>query len=254
MYNHKRQTNPQLQINGGTKMSNFMDFSTDKVDAFLMLIDKSGSMRDDESSVREGLRMYQKSFENFSEVNSIAVSVCRFADDFYSDEFKHVSNLNLSYGTGGGTALYYSIYHGAKYLTRYINEVTEAKGIVPRATFIVFSDGEPCGDRMSRGDAKKAIEDLNYAGVTTVFVAFGESIHSDFGKNMGFMSVIDVTDRDTLVNFLGVELSKSCKEQSKSMKSLGANFFSQAVGTTESERFSQATTQALEDTDWIDDI
>ena len=231
-----------------------MDFSTDKVDAFLMLIDKSGSMNDDENNVKEGLRMYQKSFENFSEVNSIAVSISRFDNYFHAGEFKHVKDLDLSYHTGGGTALYYSIYHAAEHLKNYIREVTEAKGIVPRATFIVFSDGEPCGDKMYPRDAKKAIEDLNYAGVTTVFVAFGESIHSSFGKDMGFMSVIDVTDRSTLVNFLGVELSKSCKEQSMSMKSLGANFFSQAVGNTESERFSQATAQALEDISWINDI
>lgn len=235
------------------KMSNFMDFSTDKVDVFLMLIDKSGSMERDESNVRAGLRMYQKSFENFSEANSIAVSICRFGNDFYPDEFKHVNNLDLRYNTGGGTALYYSICCGADYLKYYIRQVTEAKGIVPRATFIVFSDGEPCGDRRTWDDAKRAIEDLNYSGVTTVFVAFGESIQSEFGKRMGFMSVIDVTDRNTLVNFLGVELSKSCKEQSMSMKSLGANFFSQAVGQTNSEKFSQTTAQALED-DWMTEL
>ena len=235
-------------------MSNFMDFATDKVDLFIMVLDKSGSMEDEESKMRTGLEMYRKSFENFSEANSIAVSVCRFSDDFYPGEFKHVKDLDLSYSTYGGTALYYSICQAAEHLKNYMSEVTEAKGIVPRATFIVFSDGEPCGDKRRPSDAHKAIQALNYAGVTTVFVAFGESISSEFGKNMGFMSVIDVTDRDTLVNFLGVELSKSCKEQSMSMKSLGANFFSKAVGNTDSERFSQTTAQALEDTSWIDDI
>lgn len=235
-------------------MSNFMDFSTDKVDAFLLLVDKSTSMEDDEENVNEGLKMYKKSFKNFSEANSIAVSICRFDTSFYEGEFKHVKDLDIRYRADGGTALYYAICRGANHLKNYISEVTEAKGIVPRATFIVFSDGKPWNDRMSKDDGKRAIEDLNYAGVTTVFVAFGEGINSDFGKAMGFMSVIDVTDRSTLVNFLGVELSKSCKEQSMSMKSLGANFFSQAVGNTESERFSQATAQALEDTSWIDDI
>ena len=230
-----------------------MNFSTDKVDAFLMLLDDSGSMNDDAQNVRDGLNMYKKSFENFSEVNSIAVSICRFANDFRAGEFRHVRDLDLSYSTGGGTALYYSICRGAEYLKNYINEVTEAKGIVPRATFIVFSDGVPCGDYMSWDDAKNAIEELNYAGITTVFVAFGDGIHSDFGKQMGFMSVVDVTDRSALVQFLGVELSKSCKEQSMSMKSLGANFFSQAVGN-KSEGFSQTTAQALEDENWMNDI
>lgn len=235
-------------------MSNFMDFSTDKVDVFIMVFDKSGSMCDDKRSVREGFEMYQKSFENFPEANSIAVSICQFDQNFYPGEFTSVKDIQLNYHPDGWTALYYSIYRAAEHLKNYISQVTEAKGIVPRATFIVFSDGHPEGDRMDRQDAMRVIEDLNYAGITTVFVAFGESIRSEFGKNMGFMSVIDVTDRNTLVNFLGVELSKSCKEQSKSMKSLGANFFSQAVNQTNSEKFSQPTAQALEDTSWIDDI
>ena len=235
-------------------MSNFMDFTTDKADAFLLMLDCSTSMRDDKYNMKMGLEMYQKSFENFSEANSIAVSVSRFSDVFEPDEFHHVRDIDIGYDVYGATALYHSICEGAKYLKNYISEVTLAKGIVPRGTFIVFSDGKPCQDPGNRADAAQAIQDLNYAGITTVFVAFGGSIRSEFGKKMGFMSVIDVTDRDALVNFLGVELSKSCKEQSKSMKSLGANFFSQAVGSTDSERFSQATTQALEDTSWMDGL
>lgn len=235
-------------------MSNFMDFSTDKADAFLMLIDESGSMCDDASNVRDGLAMYKKSFENFSEANSIAVSICRFTSNYHGSEFRHVKDIDISYDAYGLTALYYSICRGAEQLRSYISQVTETKGIVPRGTFIVFSDGMPEGDRASESDAKKAIEDLNYAGITTVFVAFGEGITSEFGKKMGFLSTIDVTDRSALVNFLGVELSQSCKEQSQSMKALGANFFSQAVDKTNSEAFSQTTAQALEDEDWIGEL
>lgn len=235
-------------------MSNFMNFSSDKANIFLILLDESSSMRDDERNVKAGLEMYKKSFENFSEANSIAISICRFADEVRLSEFKRVNDINISYSTNGYTALNYSIVKSAKYLEDYVQEVTKSKKIVPRATFIVFSDGMPCQDRMSCKDGKRAIEQLNYAGITTVFVAFGEGIDSEFGKNMGFMSTIDVRDRDTLVNFLGVELSKSCKEQSMSMKSLGANFFSQAVNNTKSETYSQTAAQALEDTSWIDDI
>lgn len=235
-------------------MANFMDFSSDKVDVFLILLDKSGSMDYEVNKVKEGLRMYQKSFENFPEVNSIAVSICKFSNDFYPDDFKQVKDISTDYSTGGYTALNYSIVKAAQYLQNYIQEVTEVKGIVPRATFIVFSDGHPEHDYMSASDGKKAIAELNYAGITTVFVAFGDSITSKFGDRMGFVSTIDVTNRQDLVNFLGVELSKSCKEQSRSMKSLGANFFSQAANKSSSANYSQATTQVLEDTGWIDDI
>lgn len=233
---------------------NYMNFTTDKADAFMLLADESSSMSGDESNMRSGLEMYKKSFENFPDVNSIAVSVCKFNSQFSPVEFRHVKDIDISYSTCGKTALYYSICEGAKMLQDYISEVTKAKGIVPRGTFIVFSDGEPCGDYATEGEAKTAIQNLNYAGITTVFVAFGEGISSDFGKHMGFMSVIDVTNREALVNFLGVELSKSCKEQSQSMKSLGANFFSQAVGATQSERFSQTTAQVLDNEDWMDGL
>lgn len=235
-------------------MSNFMNFSSDKANIFLILLDESGSMEDDERNVKAGLRMYQKSFENFAEANSIAISICRFSDRLKLGEFKQVNNLDISYSTNGTTALNYSIVKSAQYLKEYIQDVTDTKKIVPGATFIVFSDGKPCDDLMSWSDGKRAIEQLNYAGITTVFVAFGEGIDSGYGKRMEFMSTVDVRDRDTLVNFLGVELSKSCKEQSMSAKSLGANFFSQAANNTKSEAYSKMAAQALEDTSWIDDI
>lgn len=235
-------------------MANFFDFSSDKIDVFLLLLDRSGSMERDERNVRDGLEMYKKSFEDFPESNSIAVSISKFSDDFYPGEFKHISEFSTYYDTNGATALYYSIVKGARHLNNYIAKVTERTGCIPRATFILFSDGEPCRDRRNRHDAKEAINNLNYAGVTTVFVAFGGAIESKFGEQLGFMSTIDVTDRDKLVNFLGVELSKSCKEQSKSLKALGANFFSQAIGNEDSEGYSHTTTQALEDDSWINDI
>lgn len=235
-------------------MENFMDFSSDRVNVFFMLIDSSGSMEDDASNVRKGLEMYKRSFQNFPESNSIAVSISKFDDSFYPADFRPITDLDISYHAGGATALHYSIVQGAKRLKEYMQEITAQKGIVPRGTFIIFSDGVPCNDPFTMKDGKRAIEELNLAGVTTVFVAFGEAITSNFGKELGCMSTIDVTNREKLVNFLGVELSKSCKEQSKSMKSLGANFFSQAAGNNKSEGYSQTTAQVLEDTAWIDDI
>lgn len=235
-------------------MANFYDFSSDKIDIFAMLIDSSTSMKVSEKDVRNGLDLYKKSFENFPEANSIAVSVCKFNSSFYPDDFRPVSSFSTEYSTKGATALYYSICKAAEHLNNYISEVTTRTGCIPRATFIVFSDGEPCDDRMREEDAKETIEKLNYAGATTVFVAFGDAIESDFGKRLGFMATIDVTDRETLVNFLGVELSKSCKEQSRSLKALGANFFSQAVDNGNSQGYSHTTAQALEDESWINDI
>jgi hypothetical protein len=132
-------------------------------------------------------------------------------------------------------------------------DVTKKTGTVPRGTLVFFSDGEPCYDRMKPQEAMQAISNLNFSGVTTVFVAFGEAISSDFGKKMGFQSTKDVNDRKKMVECME-EVSNSCKEQSQSMKALGSNFFSQAANKEASSGYSQTTAQALEDDDWIGDI
>ena len=234
--------------------NNFFNFSTDKNSIFLLLIDVSGSMSDSENDIRKGIQSFIDSFENFPEKNSISVSLCKFDSDFYKDEFKRIDDLCIGeLPFDGATALYYSICKGAKILQNYIDEVVETKKILPNATFIVFSDGEPCRDPGNRSDAKKAIRGLNNAGITTAFVAFGEAISSKFGDNLGFMSTIDVNERSKLVEFLGEDLSQSVKRQSKSLKSLGSNFFSKTTQSN-SEKYSAKTQQALEDDDWYNDI
>lgn len=237
--------------------NNVMDFSSDQINIFTILVDSSGSMTDDAEKVKEGLELYKKSFENFPEADSIAVSISRFDNTFHPNNFVKVKDLDIRYGTGGATALYLSIVKGEVTLDNYVKDVIEKTNIVPRVTYIVMSDGEPCQDPYDtpsgREKARKAIEKLNLSGATTVFIAFGDAISSEFGKKLGFMSTIDVNARETLVNFLGIELSKSCKEQSKSLKALGANFFSKAIDS-KSEPYSQTADQVLNDTSWVDDI
>ncbi len=167
-------------------MSNIYDFKTDRINIFSLVIDSSGSMHGSEDAMLRGLRMYKKSFNNFSEANSMAVSVNKFNDDYYRSDFKSVEDFDIYYSTDGGTAIYYSIKEGAEQLLSYIREVTKKCGCIPRATFIVFSDGESCGDKAEPQDAIDAIKKLNAAGVTTVFVAFGNAISSEFGASIRF--------------------------------------------------------------------
>jgi len=235
-------------------MKNFMDFTSDKVDVFHLVIDRSGSMDGDRDNVVRGLNDYKTSFENFPEKGSIAVAISRFNSSIEFGPFTSIDDMDLHYSTGGGTALYYAITMGAEHLHEYINEIIQTKSIVPKATFIVFSDGHPEGEDYPRDKAVEAINQLNMAGITTVFVAFGGAIESKFGDSMGFESTRDVHNRGDLEHFLGVELSKSCKEQSRSLKGLGANFFSKAVKENSSSGYSGATQQVLEDDSWIDDI
>lgn len=250
-------------------MANKYNFSSDKIFIYLLLIDKSGSMSGSSEEVINGLKSYKKDFEGFPEANSIAVSISKFANGFYPEDFKHISEINTNFYADGGTALYYSIVEGKAYLDRYVREVTEKTGCTPIVTFVLFSDGEDCSNIGNSRDAMESVEAMNLAGYTTVFVAFGSAINSEFGKKMGFVSTVDVKDRKSIANFLGVELSKSMKEQSKRETAMGAEFLSNAKGSSSQNilgesffsraenqggEFSHTTSQALEDDSWFDNI
>lgn len=233
---------------------NLYKFSTDRINIFSINADSSSSMSSHQNDMREGLDEYKRSFDNFSEANSMAVAINMFDNSYYPSAFKNIREFSTDYRTGGATALYYSIVQGADNLLEYIKEVTARNNCIPRATFIVLSDGEPCQDRATESAAIKAIEELNAAGVTTVFVAFGNAISSNFGKKLGFVATLDINNKSTLTTFMGEELSRSCKEQSKSMKSLGAAFFSQANKSSKSAGYSAKSQTTLEDDEWFDDI
>lgn len=235
-------------------MANFYDFSSDKINIFLFLLDASGSMEDDESNVRKGLRLFRECFNDFYLANSIVISVCRFNGEFYPGDFRPIKEMNADYSTGGATALNYSISESADKLSSYVREVVRRTGITPQVTFVCFSDGEPCYDKMTSKEGKAAIERMNYSQTTTAFAAFGREISSDYGKEMGFMANVDVTDRTALLDFLGKTLPNSCKEQSQSSKSLGGSFFSQTTKKGVSQGYSQRTEEVLEDNSWIDEI
>lgn len=236
-------------------MANEYKFSSDNVNVFLMVIDASNSMSNDVENIRKGLEGYKLEFENFEGSDSIAVGISTFSNSYYPGEFRKVKDINCSYDVGGYTALYHSIVKGGKQLLEYIKEFTIKNGIVPiNSTFIFWSDGEPCRDPGDINYAKKMIKELNYAGINTVFIAFGDAISSEFGKKMGFQATINVENRNTVENFMKNELSQSCKKQSRSMKSLGSDFFSKATDKTSSSGYSRTTAQALEDDDWFDDI
>lgn len=237
-------------------MANTFDFSSENISIYEMVLDVSGSMRKGniQKQVRKGIKTFIDKFETFAEAGSIVIAMSKFGDTYYPEDFKNVRNLDTRYNAykGEATAVYYSIVQGAKHLTDYATEVTKRKNTKPTVSFIVFSDGKPCCDGANRSDAKKTIEDLNFAGVNTIFVPFGDAITSDFGEKLGFSCVEKVDGENDIVDFME-KLSEAVKIQSKSRKPLGANFFSQ-VANGLSQGYSKATEQALEDDDWFEDI
>ena len=230
-----------------------LKFDTDRINVFSINPDSSSSMEGFIPAMREGLKMYKKSFLNFSEAKSMAISVNLFDDSYHSRPFLGVEDFDISYYASGCTALYESIIEGGKNLLKYIKKVAKVNGCLPRATYITLSDGESTNEDhryYNEEKAKSVIKQMNDENITTVFVAFGIGISSEFGKQMGYKSTIDIRDTSKLISFMGEELSKSCKEQSKSMKSLGSAFFSKA-NDSKSAEYSSNTSDVLENDDWF---
>jgi len=64
---------------------------------------------------------------------------------------------------------------------------------------------------------------------------------------------VEVKDVNMLVDFMGETLSRSFKEQSRSVKSLGSEFFSKAA-SAKSKGYSQRADQILNNEDYFQNI
>jgi len=232
-------------------MSDFMDFSSENIQIFAFMIDQSGSMEDDKENVIEGVQTYQKKLNNILEANSIAVSISKFESQIMLGEFQHIRDMRFRYEPCGRTALYDAIVKGANHLMQYMETVVKKHGCIPKATFILFSDGRDNMSDYFASAARDSIRKLNYVGIDTIFVPFGTAIHSSFGEDLDFKITREVKNSEELVYFLGEELSNASIRQSQSRKSLGEAFFSQAKS---SKNYSERTRQVLEEDDWMDFI
>lgn len=237
-------------------MSDFLRFTSTKINIFLILLDASGSMENDVESVRKGMNLFKESFNGFYLANSIAVATCRFGDDFYKGEFLPVREMDTRYDAYNEcTALNYSIVNSERLLRNYVNKVIKVTGVnKPQVTFVCISDGQPCRDKARTSDGIAAIKRMNDYKWNTAFAAVGTDVDADFGKDLGFKSAVDVTNRKALIQFLAEDLSNSCKQQSQSRTPLGENFFSQANKVSQSNGYSQTSAQVLEDNSWIEEI
>lgn len=238
---------------------NKLEFETDQINIVFLGADCSASMEKEVYEMKKGLQEYKDKMIKFAKEEGMSIAICisKFNDSYYSGSFVEPDELDTRYYASGGTAMYDAIHYGAKQLDKYMQEVIKINKVKPRATFIIFSDGESNSDSLNNyvNMAKSDIAMLNELGVTTAFVAFGSSVKSELGTNLGFQSTIDVNDRSVLERFLGVELSKSTIEQSRSIHSLGSDFFSKATtGDEKSEKISNKSKVAIEDRKWLDNI
>ena len=120
---------------------------------------------------------------------------------------------------------------------------------------MVFSDGDDNENqynanraRWCKNEAKNSIMELNSLDATTVFVAFGDAIENETGSQLGFTCTKNITTVRELISCLGNELSKSCKEQSRSLYSLKSEFFSKANKDSDTD---DSGDQAIVDDDFF---
>lgn len=225
------------------------DFAADSIDIIVLLYDYSGSMDNHINAMRKANDAFYKDFSKFEEKGSIAISKGRFNSYFDMTSFLSVEKFDKGYAASGGTKLYYAITQAAENTILYYDELVKRLNIRPKITFLVFTDG---GDNESQGwysEAVSSIKKLNSLDATTVFVAFDEAIENGTGEQMGFTCTKDIQTVEELVSCMGTELSKSCKEQSKSAFSLKSEFFSKADKNSDED---DTKTQVIMDDDFFD--
>lgn len=205
------------------------DFTSDNINIIALIYDCSGSMRDDYSAICKANRAFKEDFSRFEDKGSIAVSKAMFSDNCTMLAFKSVDSFDTSYHTSGMTELYYSINTVAENTISYYKEIVKRLNVRPRITFMVFTDGVDTSDSTTKYEAAlKSIKELNKLDATTVMVAFRDAIPTKTGQKMGFTCTRDIKSVSELILCLGKQLSRSCKEQSRSVYALKSEFFSQA--------------------------
>ena len=225
-------------------------FENSWISTYMLVLDTSGSMEDYTRDMRKGLVAFKENFiADVSDKSSIVVSKCVFANSYRRGAFLPLESFDTSYYAEGGTALYEACVKGSRDLLRYREEVIKVNNCIPRCTFMLYSNGMNNSGSEKFEDARAAIQKLNQMGITTVFVPFGEAMSTELGSSLGFVATKKAYD---LEEFMGRELSRSCSEQSKSLSSLGANFFSAA--DKENSQYSAGADQALNDDSWFENI
>lgn len=222
------------------------DFASDNINIIKLVYDSSGSMEGYQSDMIKANKAFYSDFSKFEERGSVAISKTVFATDVQSSAFEAVKDFNTNYTAYGYTALYDGIVTSVNETIEYYNEIVKRLNVRPKITYLVFSDGDNnCGEASKR-QAMDKIRALNSLESTTVFVAFGEAISLGTGEDLGFTCTRDITSVKELISCMGNELSRSCKEQSRSAVALKSSFFSKADKNQQEDNVKEE--QIFEDT------
>lgn len=196
-----------------------------------LYVDKSGSMDDYESIMPGCIQIFKNAIINSKSEDEFLISYTQFDHNVKRSGYKMVSDVDTSYRTGGGTALYDAIVAAQQSLVTpekdgYIDTLKKGN-ISTKGIFVIITDGYDEHSRLNASDAKKAVDFLNQKEIITVFIGFGSNA-CGIGEDLGFKNVLEEKDANekTLRNIFDI-VSKSTVSASKNAVNPSAGTFFQ---------------------------
>lgn len=200
------------------------DIDSEKVNLILLLIDKSGSMIDEVTNMKDALARFKQSLIDSKEAENILVARCDFASNIDITGYKKITEFDTSYDAGGATVLYDAICTGTEKLIEY-RKFLKDNGTIVKAVVAVFSDGEENGSISSFAEAKAAIDLLKKEEITTSFISFGPEAVKE-SSSLGFRNLLKTDDLKKAGVDAGSILRKAFDCLSKSLIESSKNIIS----------------------------
>lgn len=185
------------------KTANTMKFGTKKISILSFNIDSSNKFKEVVFNVLSNVISVLQ--DDVEKDTTVVVALNSFYERYSTAPFRRFEELTTDYplydGLSKSTALYTSITNGAENLLAYIDEVKKATGITPNASLFTFASSEYAEDCEQREHAKKSIEKLNLAGISTILVDLNAT-YNTFGDNMGYTEKIYAAKQMWLDNLI----------------------------------------------------
>lgn len=182
-------------INGANGV-NPADLLTDSVTLYCVVLDETGSMQDDASTVVQAYGEMLTALKDSKAADSILMSVWAFNSTRTRLVHSYLP-LDLvpglcDYDPDGGTNLYDATLDGITSLLQYEDDLAKS-GTRTQSVIVSFTDGEDNSSRNSPGAVKTVIEGL-IAKEKYVFslVAFGQGYAKQAAADMGIPNVLEV--------------------------------------------------------------
>lgn len=225
-----------------TAAGNFDPMNLEVDEAFVMgfAVDSTGSMKQYETVMRQGLDEFKEEILTWPEGEQIVLAMVRFGEDkIESSGYLPVRFIDTSYdAVYDGTNLFYTITHVQEGIlsrdgkTGYLREV-RGNGLTAKGAVVVFTDGKDTTFWSSKAESKKALEgakaSIKYLlenKVAFVLIAFGKDAQEVAKKELELPDdcILPCDSKPgALRNALKIT-SKSPQNASKNIGSQGGKF------------------------------